>query len=77
MHGNVDEMCTDWFGEYEHDFLSMEVTDPRGPITGEFKVTRGGSFVSPQVLCESANRGHVDPNEGGHWMVGFRAARDP
>ena len=40
MTGNVCEWCHDWKGSY----TSEAVTDPVGPTSGEFRVTRGGSW---------------------------------
>lgn len=46
MIGSVLEWCNDWYGMYEYG----EQTDPQGPESGVYKVTRGGHFMS---LCSS------------------------
>lgn len=62
MHGNVWEMCSDWFGEnYYH---ASPKVDPTGPPSGNGRVMRGGSyeFNGPALRCarrmetESSNR---------------------
>ena len=68
MHGNVWEWCADLAGEYDGD-----ATDPAGPISGTFRVLRGGSWGYPARLCRSAFRlrcynGRRDP------YYGFRLA---
>jgi formylglycine-generating enzyme required for sulfatase activity len=40
IHGNVWEWVQDWYGPYP----GGEVTDPKGPETGETIVMRGGSW---------------------------------
>lgn len=40
MHGNVEEWCFDWYGEYP---TFPGIDDPVGPADGLFKVSRGGS----------------------------------
>lgn len=42
MAGNVAEMCSDWYGEY--DLSDQE--NPMGPATGEYHVIRGGDIYS-------------------------------
>jgi formylglycine-generating enzyme required for sulfatase activity len=51
MLGNVQEWCQDWFGVYPYD----EVTDPKGPKEGSYRVMRGGTWYSParDVRCAS------------------------
>lgn len=45
MSGNVAEMCSDWFGTVSTD----DQTDPTGPNSGTYKVSRGGYFDSTQT----------------------------
>ena len=52
MHGNVFEWCHDLYGEYP----TGTATDPTGPTRGEFRVFRGGSWVSLARYCRTANR---------------------
>jgi formylglycine-generating enzyme required for sulfatase activity len=51
MHGNVWEMCLDWYGEYEGDAI-----DPLGPASGMKRVAHGGSWHTWASLCRSAQR---------------------
>jgi Formylglycine-generating sulfatase enzyme. len=39
MHGNVDEWCHDWYGDYP----VSAVTDPTGPENGANRVLRGAA----------------------------------
>ncbi len=67
LHGNVEEWCMDWYGPYRN----QEETDPVGPATGDFKVTRGGSHGTDCVYLRSANRSGTLPDDK-HEMIGFR-----
>jgi len=67
MHGNVEEWCLDWYGPYEK---GVQV-DPVGRISGEFRVTRGGSHSTLVKYLRSANRMGAIP-EDKHWLLGFR-----
>ncbi len=67
MHGNVEEWCLDWHGPYAGE----DVTDPTGPTTGEFRVTRGGSHGTEPYYLRSANRSGALPDERS-WYIGFR-----
>lgn len=67
MHGNVEEWCSDWFGPYPEG----SVSDPNGPATGDFKVTRGGSHGTVPYYLRSANRMGTLP-EDRTFMIGFR-----
>ena len=69
MHGNVREICRDW---YKADLGTSRVVDPKGPISGIARVCRGGSFLDPgyshdglSAHCRSAARGVGDYCQ--HW----------
>ncbi len=78
MHGNVGELCQDWYGYYPEG----SVTDPEGfevdlyPESGLYpaRVYRGGSWNSPGRLCRSAQRLMLNPIVR-HQLIGFRLAR--
>ncbi len=70
MHGNVEEWCADWYGAY----LPGEQTDPAGPATGIYRVTRGGSHHTPTEYLRSANRMAMIP-EDRHALTGFRVVQ--
>jgi formylglycine-generating enzyme len=67
MHGNVREYCSDWYGAYS----TSAQTNPKGPSTGTFRVTRGGSWDWPADYCRSAYRSKDNPNTPVH-CIGFR-----
>ncbi|MBO6247259.1 MAG: SUMF1/EgtB/PvdO family nonheme iron enzyme [Bacteroidales bacterium] len=67
MHGNVEEWCLDWYGDYP----DKSVTDPGGPSSGLFKVTRGGSHNTPVEFLRSASRSAAIPSDK-HHQIGFR-----
>ena len=56
MHGNVNEWCNDWFGDYD----LKENKDPQGVSNGERKVVRGGSFFLNESFSRSFTRGDGD-----------------
>ena len=70
LHGNVNEWCQDWDGEYP----SGDVTDPVGPGAGSHRVDRGGSWDDFAGICRSAYRSRGSPSRRDSFL-GFRVLR--
>ena len=71
LNGNVWEWCWDWYGEYE----PAPQIDPTGPVEGERRVLRGGSWDYIYINCRSANRNWFDPDYWFSNYFGFRVSR--
>ncbi|MEP1095556.1 MAG: formylglycine-generating enzyme family protein [Cyclobacteriaceae bacterium] len=71
MHGNVSEMCLDWFQE---DISELTI-DSKGPATGERRVERGGQYTGRIRHTRSADRSSNVP-DGSSFFVGFRLVHD-
>ena len=73
MHGNVWEWCSDWLGGNYYDECKEDgrAVNPAGPVTGSFRVMRGGSWSFNAGRCRSAYRGHSVPGLR-YGSVGFR-----
>jgi sulfatase modifying factor 1 len=70
MHGNVWEWVADWF---DAAYPTSLVIDPTGPVSGKYRVLRGGSWNSPGNYLRSAMRFYNTPRATGDNM-GFRVA---
>ncbi|MCX7046051.1 MAG: formylglycine-generating enzyme family protein [Candidatus Sumerlaeota bacterium] len=57
MPGNASEWCADWYGYYD----SGRQRNPTGPVSGEYRVVRGGSWFTLAVGCRSAARSWTRP----------------
>ena len=57
MHGNVEQWCQDWYGNYP----LKDVVDPTGPEKGKQHVLRGGSWFYVPEICRSASRDGIGP----------------
>jgi formylglycine-generating enzyme required for sulfatase activity len=68
MHGNVSELCWDWYGSYS----GGTQTDPTGAVSGDARVRRGSSGFGRYV--RSAYRDSIIPN-GRNLSTGFRLMR--
>ncbi len=54
MHGNVWEWVQDWYSET--GYANSAETDPTGPESGKYKVSRGGSWVGSAFNLRSCVR---------------------
>jgi formylglycine-generating enzyme required for sulfatase activity len=52
MAGNLGEWCWDWWAAY----ASKDQTDPTGPPSGTYRVSRGGSWMSQEMELRSSVR---------------------
>lgn len=71
MHGNVAEWVFDFYGEYE----LRKYVDPYGPLTGLYRVVRGGSFLDAGKHIRSAYRFALNPKQKSK-SIGFRIAKN-
>jgi formylglycine-generating enzyme required for sulfatase activity len=67
MHGNINEWCNDFYASYP----IVPQTNPVGPLSGEYHVVRGGSWLSSMRSCRSACRNYYKPDET-LYDTGFR-----
>lgn len=68
MIGNVGEWCLDWC----YDLPSWG-SDPMGPLSGMYRVCRGGDYHSVRNSCTSSSRSGRKPSVGSS-SNGFRLA---
>ena len=72
MSGGISEWVADYYGGYP----SESQTDPRGPIDGEQRVARGGSwFAHAAYFVRTTYREVLSPDHATS-TVGLRCARD-
>jgi formylglycine-generating enzyme required for sulfatase activity len=69
MHGNVWELCLDWYTDSPTGSV-----DPAGAASGVFRAVRGGGWSYPAWSCRSACRIISDPSYRIYYY-GFRLAR--
>ena len=71
--GNVAEWVQDWYdGEY---YREGPERNPQGPTTGQYKMTRGGSWSDMPVYLLSASRTTKLPLTTRNAFIGFRCAQ--
>jgi len=70
MHGNIFEMCWDWYDYYS----SSSTNNPKGPVTGSYRVSRGGNYYRLGNEQRSAARAKGSPHSRSDGS-GFRLVR--
>jgi formylglycine-generating enzyme required for sulfatase activity len=73
MHGNLNEWCADWYGPHPTD--GKLLVNPRGPLQGDQRVWRGGSWYEFAPSHRSAARFHSAPGSGDR-ILGVRVVCD-
>jgi len=69
--GNVAEWCWDWDSDFSY---RNGASDPRGPLSGELRVARGGSWGDPVPATRLGARAGRFPTVAGE-RTGFRPVR--
>ena len=67
MSGNVEEWCQDWYGAYSR----IAQTNPTGPVSGDTRVYRGGSYHSDSRGDLLLSRSAADPSKS-DYSLGLR-----
>ncbi|MGH7231602.1 MAG: formylglycine-generating enzyme family protein [Nitrospiraceae bacterium] len=71
--GNVWEWVSDWYSP--NTYQNHHDRNPKGPTSGIFKVTRGGSWGDKPYSLRTTNRRGIPPGDR-HRDIGFRCAQD-
>ena len=72
MSGNVLEWCQDWFGDYP----SCKETNPRGSVSGWYRVLRGGCWDYDARECRLSSRIEGRDSFGCFFGTGLRLVCD-
>lgn len=70
MSGNIREFVADWYGTYS----SSDQTNPTGPASGSYKITRGGCYNDGASYCRIPYRAtYLSPTSSNRY-TGMRLA---
>ena len=74
MSGNVWEWVNDWYGSTYYSVSPS--TNPLGPVSGTYRVYRGGSWYNNTNFVRCSYRNNSTPVHT-YYLFGFRVARNP
>ena len=73
MHGYVWEWCEDWVAAYPEE----SITDTKGPVSGEYRILRGGGFNNNKLSARSSLRNNDSAPTRKLTDFGFRLVGTP
>lgn len=73
MSGNMSEWCADW---YNSSYSADDVNNPQGPVSGDFRILRGGNWDCKAQYCRVACRQYDKP-QNRSYCNGFRVVCIP
>ncbi|HLA43221.1 MAG TPA: SUMF1/EgtB/PvdO family nonheme iron enzyme, partial [Aggregatilineales bacterium] len=73
MSGNVSEWVWDFYQANYYSLAEAAAPNPRGPVTSDRKVTRGGGWDNVPLFARTVHRRDVDP-KAPTASIGFRCA---
>ncbi len=76
MAGNVWEWVVDWYDSGYYSEAAASQANPQGPVSGDYRVVRGGSWGGDVDGVRSARRGRYNPDNR-VVSYGFRCAASP
>jgi formylglycine-generating enzyme required for sulfatase activity len=69
MAGNADEWVADWYSETYYQQRVKD--DPKGPVSGTYRISRGDSWDGSQYGARAASRHENNPVSRNH-SIGLR-----
>jgi formylglycine-generating enzyme required for sulfatase activity len=76
MAGNVAEWVNDYYQSDYYTVLGNSASNPQGPTSSRFRVSRGGSWFYADDIVRSAARSGEYPTSASA-SLGFRCSRSP
>ena len=75
MAGNVQEWVSDWYQMDYYSIFNNIALNPLGPLTGNERMVRGGSWDAGKNFIRTTYRGKSSPTIS-YYNIGFRCAKD-